>query len=142
MHVCDRGVRAPGSCILNIVFTERLRFARPGDADPSAALVKALQDGKARHLCKSSNTQSSSHRGVPLVVMAYRLGACSACEGPKLWPSWTPLLSGRTVVSQSMPWLTSSPPVSAMLRSRIWWHHSSWLRACKSTFSLRNKGTR
>ncbi|KAK9834971.1 hypothetical protein WJX81_000562 [Elliptochloris bilobata] len=41
---------AVGSRILNIVFTERLRFASPGDADPNAALLKALQDSKAAAL--------------------------------------------------------------------------------------------
>ena len=48
--VCkSAGACAPGSRILNIVFTERLRFARPGDPDPNAALLQALQDSKARH---------------------------------------------------------------------------------------------
>jgi len=48
--VCkSAGVCASGSRILNIVFTERLRFARPGDPDPNAALLQALQDSKARH---------------------------------------------------------------------------------------------
>lgn len=35
-----------GSCLLNIVMTEHLRFALPGDADPNAKLFAVLQGEK------------------------------------------------------------------------------------------------
>jgi hypothetical protein len=36
----------PGSCLLNIVVVEHLRFALPGDTDPNGKLFAVLQDAK------------------------------------------------------------------------------------------------
>jgi len=43
---CGPLLARAGSRILNIVYTERQRFARPGDPDPNAALLEALQQRK------------------------------------------------------------------------------------------------
>ena len=37
--------------MVNIITTEHLRFASPGDVDPNTRLFAALQDQKVRHPC-------------------------------------------------------------------------------------------